>query len=137
MVSVGRLVPRKGQVDLVRAWPQVLVRHPVLIWWSWGRARTVPRLQRLVRRLGLADSVHLVGRVPDVVPYLAAGDVFASPSRSRWWGLEVEAFGIVYAEAAAIGLTVAGAGAGGTLEAKNAAGTAPSAAPAHTSHPRD
>ena len=58
-----------------------------------------------------------MGEVPDVVPYLAAADVFASPSRSRWWGLEVEAFGIVYAEAAAMGLVVAGAGTGGTAEA--------------------
>ena len=58
-----------------------------------------------------------MGEVPDVVPYLAAADVFAAPSRSRWFGLEVEAFGIVYAEAAAMGLAVAGAGAGGTAEA--------------------
>jgi phosphatidylinositol alpha-1,6-mannosyltransferase len=117
VVSVGRLVRRKGQVDLVRVWPQVLEQFPDARLVVVGEGPDERLLRSLVRRLDVGGSVHLVGRVPDVVPYLAAGDVFASPSRTRWWGLEVEAFGIVYAEAAAMGLSVAGAGAGGTSEA--------------------
>jgi phosphatidylinositol alpha-1,6-mannosyltransferase len=131
VVSVGRLVRRKGQLDLVRAWPEVLGRFPAAHLVVVGEGPDERRLRRLVAASRLERSVHLVGRVPDVVPYLAAGDVFASPSRERWWGLEVEAFGIVYAEAAAMGLRVVGAGAGGTAEAsKNAAGAALGAAPA-------
>jgi phosphatidylinositol alpha-1,6-mannosyltransferase len=56
-----------------------------------------------------------------VPSYFDVGDVFALPARSRWFGLQVEAFGIVYAEAAASGLLVAGAGSGGTLEAARSA----------------
>ena len=131
VVSVGRLVRRKGQLDLVRAWPEVLGRFPAAHLVVVGEGPDERRLRRLVAARRLERSVHLVGRVPDVVPYLAAGDVFAAPSRERWWGLEVEAFGIVYAEAAAMGLRVVGDGAGGTAEAsKNATGAALGAAPA-------
>jgi phosphatidylinositol alpha-1,6-mannosyltransferase len=116
-VSVGRLVRRKGQVDLVRAWPGVLERFPTARLVVVGEGPDRRKVEGLVRRHRLAGRVHVVGEVPDVVPYLAAADVFAAPSRSRWFGLEVEAFGIVYAEAAAMGLVVSGAGAGGTEEA--------------------
>lgn len=130
VVSVGRLVRRKGQLALVKVWPEVLRRFPGTHLVVVGDGPDGSRVRRLVERAGLEDTVHLMGEVPDVVPYLAAGDVFASPSRSRWFGLEVEAFGIVYAEARAMGLALAGAGAGGTSEAKDAAGAAPGAAPA-------
>ena len=116
-VSIGRLVRRKGQVDLVRAWPAVLEKFPDARLVVVGEGPDRRKVEGLVRRFRLAGRVHVLGEVPDVVPYLAAGDVFAAPSRSRWFGLEVEAFGIVYAEAAAMGLAVAGAGAGGTAEA--------------------
>ena len=117
VVSVGRLVRRKGQVDLVRVWPDVRSRFPNARLVLVGDGPDRRKVEALVRRHGLDDDVHVLGEVPDVVPYLAAADVFASPSRSRWWGLEVEAFGIVYAEATAMGLHVVGPGAGGTLEA--------------------
>ncbi len=117
VVDVGRLVRRKGQVALVRVWPRVLERFPSAHLVLVGEGPDERLLRRLVRRSGLERCVHLTGRVPDVVPYLASADVFAAPSRTRWWGLEVEAFGIVYAEAAAMGLAIAGVGEGGTAEA--------------------
>ena len=39
-------------------------------------------------------------------PVLRAADVFAGPSRTRLAGLEVEGFGIVFAEAALTGLPI-------------------------------
>ncbi|GAA1926096.1 glycosyltransferase family 4 protein [Nocardioides marmoribigeumensis] len=118
VASVGRLVRRKGQVDLVRVWPEVLRRYPGSHLVIVGEGPDRAKLERMVRRRVLGVSVHLLGEVPDVVPYLAAADVFASPSRARWWGLEVEAFGIVYAEAAAMGLALGGSMSGGTHEAR-------------------
>jgi phosphatidyl-myo-inositol dimannoside synthase len=54
----------------------------------------------------------------DEVPsHMDAGDVFAMPVRTRRLGLEVEAFGIVYLEAAACGLRVVGGRSGGAGEA--------------------
>ena len=38
--------------------------------------------------------------------HYAAGDVFAMPCRTRWLGLDLEALGVVFLEAAATGLPV-------------------------------
>jgi phosphatidylinositol alpha-1,6-mannosyltransferase len=45
------------------------------------------------------------------------GDIFAMPSRSRLFGLEVEGLGIVYLEASACGLPVIGGASGGAPDA--------------------
>jgi phosphatidylinositol alpha-1,6-mannosyltransferase len=45
------------------------------------------------------------------------GDVFAMPSRSRLFGLEVEGLGIVYLEASSCGLPVIGGASGGAPDA--------------------
>jgi phosphatidyl-myo-inositol dimannoside synthase len=47
----------------------------------------------------------------------AAADVFAMPARSRILGFELEAFGIVYLEAAAAGLPVVAGDSGGVADA--------------------
>jgi phosphatidylinositol alpha-1,6-mannosyltransferase len=72
----------------------------------------------MVRRRRLQDSVIMTGRVPaeDIPKCMDAGDVFAMPCRSRLFGLEAEAFGIVYLEAAACGLPVVVGASGGAPE---------------------
>ncbi|MGO8684653.1 MAG: glycosyltransferase family 4 protein, partial [Thermoleophilia bacterium] len=71
------------------------------------------------RRLGVAKRVHLTGELPDeqVRLWLRAADVFASPCRSRWAGLEIEGYGLVFAEAALMGLPVVVGRSGGAPEA--------------------
>ncbi len=60
-----------------------------------------------------------LGRVShdDVPACLAAGDVFALPCRSRWWGLEDEGLGAVYLQAAAVARPSVAGRAGGAPEA--------------------
>jgi phosphatidylinositol alpha-1,6-mannosyltransferase len=76
-------------------------------------------VERLARRRGVSDSVIFTGSVPwDEVPaYTDAGDVFAMPCRTRLFGLEPEAFGIVFLEAQACGLPVVAGDSGGAKEA--------------------
>ena len=59
------------------------------------------------------------GEVPDedLPSCYTAGDLFAMPCRSRWGGLEVEGFGIVYLEAGATGRAVVAGRSGGAPEA--------------------
>jgi phosphatidylinositol alpha-1,6-mannosyltransferase len=63
--------------------------------------------------------VILAGAVADadLPAYYAAGDVFAMPCRSRYAGLEVEGFGIVYLEAAATAKPAIAGRSGGASEA--------------------
>lgn len=119
VVSVARLVRRKGQDTLVRIWPEVQPLFPGAVLLLVGDGPQRRRLERMVARRGLGPSVRFAGSVPweDVPEHLAAGDVFAMPSRDRLFGLEVEAFGIVYLEAAACGLPVVAGRGGGISDA--------------------
>jgi len=49
--------------------------------------------------------------------YVSAGDIFAMPSRSRFFGLEVEGLGIVYLEASACAVPVIAGNSGGAPDA--------------------
>jgi phosphatidyl-myo-inositol dimannoside synthase len=121
VVCVSRMVPRKGQDTLIRAWPLVLARagagSPVLLLVGDGPYRG--ELGRLVRRTGVPDSVLFAGPVPwaELPGYYDAGDVFAMPCRTRRAGLDVEGLGIVYLEASAAGLPVVGGDSGGAPDA--------------------
>jgi phosphatidylinositol alpha-1,6-mannosyltransferase len=119
VVCVSRLVPRKGQDTLIRAWPAVraAVRGAALL--LVGDGPYGNDLRRLASDLGVADSVTFTGSVPpeDLPGYYRAGDVFAMPCRTRRGGLDVEGLGIVYLEASSAGLPVIGGDSGGAPDA--------------------
>ena len=118
IVTIGRLVPRKGQDMLIAALPQVREVVPDAHLLVVGTGRDEQRLRRLARRRG-ADGVVFAGRVPDgeLPAYHRAGTVFAHPNRSRWGGLEQEGFGVVFLEAQASGVPVVAGRSGGSPEA--------------------
>jgi len=119
IVSVGRLVHRKGQDVLIESMPEIIKSiddvHLLLI----GEGPYKKELEKRIKNLGLANRVTFVGRVQyaDLPRYICVGDVFAMPSRSRLAGLEVEGLGIVYLEASACGLPVIGGISGGAPDA--------------------
>jgi phosphatidyl-myo-inositol dimannoside synthase len=124
VVCVSRMVPRKGQDTLIRAWPRVLAAAgggkpggPVLLLVGDGPYRA--ELGRLARSAGLSGSVVFTGPVPsaELPAYYDAGNVFAMPCRTRRGGLDVEGLGIVYLEASACGLPVVGGDSGGAPDA--------------------
>jgi phosphatidylinositol alpha-1,6-mannosyltransferase len=118
VVCLARMVRRKGQDTLIRAWPQVLSHRPGAVLLLVGDGPDRPRLERLVKGRGVGASVQFAGSVPweQVPAYVDAGDVFAMPCRSRLFGLEVEAWGIVFLEAQACGLPVVIGSSGGAPE---------------------
>lgn len=117
VVCLSRLVPRKGQDVLLRAWPRVLGAVPGAVLLIVGGGPYRSTLERLARPLG--GSVRLTGPVPwaSLPAYLDAGDVFAMPCRTRLGGLDVEGLGIVYLEASATGLPVVAGSSGGAPDA--------------------
>lgn len=119
VLSVSRLVPRKGMDTLIEACARLnsAGRHPGLTLAIAGAGRDKVRLERLVEKL--QAPAHLMGRIPGVdLPGLyACADVFALCCRSRWGGLEQEGFGIVFLEAAAAGVPAVAGDSGGAAEA--------------------
>lgn len=102
---VSRLVPRKGQDQIIKALPEITAEFPDTRFLVVGSGRYETRLRLLARERGVADHVIFAGEVThqDLPAYFRAGDVFAMPCRSRHFGLEVEAIGVVFLEALAVG----------------------------------
>ena len=117
VVSVSRLVPRKGMDTLIRAAARLRTEFPDLVVAIGGTGRDEQRLRRLISRLDA--PVVMLGRVSDEeLPNLvAAADVFAMGCRNRWLGLEQEGFGIVFLEAAAAGVPQVAGSSGGSADA--------------------
>ncbi len=117
-VCVSRLVPRKGQDRLIRAWPAVVARVPDARLLVVGGGPDEGRLRRLAAASPVADRIVLTGEVPwaELPAHYAAGDAYAMPCRTRWLGLDLEALGAVFLEAAAAGLPVVAGRSGGAPE---------------------
>lgn len=119
LLTVGRLVHRKGQDKLLQALPQILSQHPDVVLLIVGVGPRQKKLDQLVRRYDLAEFVRFVGRVgyEKLPEYFRLADLFVMPSRSRMAGLEVEGLGIVYLEASASGIAVLAGTSGGAPDA--------------------
>jgi phosphatidylinositol alpha-1,6-mannosyltransferase len=117
VVSVSRLVPRKGMDVLIEAAAALAPSFPGLCVAVSGAGRDRGRLERIVAERGA--PVRFLGALPDdVLPRLyGAADVFVMACRDRWAGLEQEGFGMVFLEAAACGVPQVAGRSGGAHEA--------------------
>lgn len=119
IISVGRLVHRKGQDRLVEALPRIKSEIPDALLIIVGEGPHRKELEKLSRESDLRNDILFIGRIDyrKLPSYLAMGDVFAMPCRTRLGGLEVEGLGIVYLEASACGLPVIAGNSGGAPDA--------------------
>ena len=119
ILTVARLVERKGIDVVIRAMPKVLEAIPDAVYLVIGTGPYQEKLERLARESGLEGKVIFVGRVPDeeLPYYYGACDLFVLLSRTLVDKGEIEGFGIVFLEAGACGKPVIGGRGGGTSEA--------------------
>lgn len=119
IVSVGRLVHRKGQDKLIESLPKILQSFPEAVLLLVGEGPIKQMLKNTAKQLGVTNNVIFAGRVQhiDLPDYICLGEVFAMPVRSRFAGLEVEGLGIVYLEASACALPVIVGNSGGATDA--------------------
>jgi phosphatidylinositol alpha-1,6-mannosyltransferase len=117
VVSVSRLVPRKGMDVLVEAAADLAPSHPDLRVLIGGTGRDTGRLTKLIGRTGA--PARMLGRVEeaDLPALYGCADVFVMNCRNRWLGLEQEGFGIVFLEAAACAVPQVAGDSGGAAEA--------------------
>jgi phosphatidylinositol alpha-1,6-mannosyltransferase len=117
VVSVSRLVPRKGMDTLIEAAGILAPSLPDLTVAIGGTGRDASRLAKLAERR--RAPVRMLGRVADddLPVLIAAADVFVMACRTRWAGLEQEGFGIVFLEAAAAGVPQVAGRSGGSHDA--------------------
>ncbi|MGH9302051.1 MAG: glycosyltransferase family 4 protein, partial [Acidimicrobiales bacterium] len=117
VLSVSRLVPRKGMDSLIRAVAELSASHPRVELAISGEGRDRQRLEKLIGATGA--PARLLGRVTqEELPGLyGCADVFAMACRNRWGGLEQEGFGIVFLEAASAGVAQVAGRSGGAADA--------------------
>lgn len=117
LLTVSRLVARKGHDSVLMALPRILAQYPRLLYVIVGQGRQREVLQTIVEERNLADNVVFVGEVadPELPRYYQAADLFVMPNREIKG--DVEGFGIVFIEASASGIPAIGGESGGTKDA--------------------
>jgi phosphatidylinositol alpha-1,6-mannosyltransferase len=113
ILSVGRLVRRKGFDRVIEALPALRRFHRDVIYEIVGDGPDRSYLVDVARRCGVADRVRFLGSVSDATLRAAYERAwcFALPVRRE--GYEVEGFGLVYLEAAVVGVpSIGGRGSG-------------------------
>ena len=117
VVSLSRLVPRKGMDVLITAAGRLAPSFPDLVVAIGGDGRELGQLRR--QAASSPTPVFLLGRVSDEdrAALLGSADIFVMACRNRWLGLEQEGFGIVFLEAAAAGVPQIAGDSGGAAEA--------------------
>jgi phosphatidylinositol alpha-1,6-mannosyltransferase len=117
ILTVGRLVTRKGHDQVIGALGSVVERVPDAVYVVVGDGPDREVLERLVRERGLENHVVFAGsRSPDeVAPYYQIADLFIMPSRNIEG--DAEGFGIVFIEAGACHVPVIGGASGGVADA--------------------
>ena len=118
ILSVGRLIARKGQDCLIGAFRRVLDVFPGARLVIAGRGPTLERCRALAHGLGVDTSCAFAGYVSEteLAALYRLCDVFALPTGEAGRG-QVEGFGLVFAEAGAYGKPVVGGRSGGVEDA--------------------
>ena len=117
LLTIARLVPRKGIDSVLRVLPRLRAQITNLRYVVIGSGPDLQRLKALSERLGLRESVSFVGKVQDseLPRWYNACDVFVMPARSDH--RDVEGFGLVFLEASACGKPAIGSREGGVTDA--------------------
>ena len=118
LLTVGRLVERKGQDTVISALPEIIKKVPDLKYLIVGTGPYQKTLARLVDQNQLGNYVKFINPSSenDLAALYQLCDVFIMPSRQLPSG-DVEGFGIVYLEANSFGKPVIGGRSGGVPEA--------------------
>ncbi|MEK7583984.1 MAG: glycosyltransferase family 4 protein [Patescibacteria group bacterium] len=106
LLSVGRLVRRKGFELVIRALPDLLKRFEVLRYCIVGSGPEEAHLRSIIHELQLMKYVAICSDVADgeLGAYYDRADLFVLPTFKI--GSDVEGFGIVFLEAASFGLPI-------------------------------
>ena len=119
ILTVGRLIERKGVDIIIKAMPKILHKVPDAHYIIVGTGPQQEELKRLSKELCLESYVTFVGYVPDedLPAFYETCDVFSMISREIPEKGDIEGFGMVYLEANQYGKPVVAGKSGGVEDA--------------------
>ena len=115
ILTIGRLIERKGQDMVIRALPRIIAEVPNAIYLIGGRGYYEKTLRSLTAELGVEKQVKFLGFVPneELRSLYSICDLFVMINRDTKQE-RPEGFGMVFTEASAAGKPVVGGRSGGT-----------------------
>lgn len=119
LMTLGRMVERKGFDMVIKSMPEIRKRIPNAVYLIVGDGPEREALVRLAKETGVEDAVVFAGAADngELPAYYNLCDVFVMPSRYMEDKGDVEGFGIVFLEAASCFKPVVGGNSGGIREA--------------------
>jgi len=119
LLSIGRIVERKGFQFVIEAMEDLVKVYPMLKYYIAGSGPYSKTLEELVNKLNLSRNVFLLGRVSEEEKekLYKECDLFIMPSFIIESEAEVEGFGIVFIEANMFGKYVIATKTGGIPDA--------------------
>jgi phosphatidylinositol alpha-1,6-mannosyltransferase len=116
LMTVSRLVPRKGHDTVIRALPRVLAQMPKAVYRIVGTGPELQRLQTLTSQLELNNHVQFYGQVSDDERERLLDECNVFVLATRETATDFEGLGIAVLEAMQIGKPVVVTRAGGVPE---------------------
>lgn len=87
LIAVGRLEPEKRLEDIIAAIHRLREGYPMLGVFIVGEGRERPRLERMARKLGLAEKVVFLGARADARALMASAQAFVQASAYEGYGM--------------------------------------------------
>jgi glycosyltransferase involved in cell wall biosynthesis len=87
LLCVGRLIPIKGHIVLLRAFAEARERVPALQLDIAGRGPLEPALRAVAKELGIEDAVHFLGYVAPVQRAIEEAAAIVVPSMGEGFGM--------------------------------------------------
>lgn len=117
LLTVGRLVERKGVDQVLRSLPELINKYPDLRYLVVGQGPYLAACQQLVNDLAINSQVIFITDADDQqrAAWYQLADIFIMPARQL--GGDFEGFGIVYLEANQAGKPVIAGRSGGVADA--------------------
>ena len=118
ILTISRLVPRKGIDKVIEAMPLIMAEIPEARYVIGGDGGDRDRLRQLANASPAKESITFLGRISEKEKHecYKRCDVFVMPNRESAEG-DIEGFGIVFLEANAFGKPVVGGRSGGAVDA--------------------
>ena len=117
LITVARVLPRKGQDTVIKSLPRVVREFPDLKYLIVGDGRYLGKFKELAHEIGVGEHVVFTGGVRhgDVLDYYDLADVFIMPN--RYWNDKVEGLPNALIEASARSKPLIAGDHGGSREA--------------------